>query len=81
VTFDPWLIRHLHQLGDFYALSRFADVEQGLADHDMFSSARGVILEMIKANIAFPRGVFICEDPPVHSAHRGVLSRCLPRNE
>jgi cytochrome P450 len=60
---------------DFYALSRFADVEKGLADHVTFSSARGVILEMIRANIAFPRGLFICEDPPVHTAHRGVLSR------
>jgi cytochrome P450 len=60
---------------DFYALSRFVDVEKGLADHGTFSSARGVILEMIKADLAFPQGVFICEDPPVHSAHRGLLSR------
>jgi cytochrome P450 len=60
---------------DFYALSRFGDVDRGLADHGTFSSARGVILEMIKADLAFPQGVFICEDPPVHSAHRGVLSR------
>src|SRR5262245_34362897 len=60
---------------DFYAASRFDDVEQGLVDHATFSSARGVILEMIKANLDFPAGVFICEDPPVHSAHRGVLSR------
>jgi cytochrome P450 len=60
---------------DFYAVSRFDDVEQGLVDHATFSSARGVILEMIKADITFPNGVFICEDPPMHSAHRGVLSR------
>ncbi len=60
---------------DFYALSRFDDVEKGLVDHSTFSSARGVILEMIKANLAFPQGMFICEDPPAHSAHRGVLSR------
>ena len=59
----------------FYALSRFDDVEKGLVDHATFSSARGVILEMIQANIAFPQGVFICEDPPVHSAHRGLLAR------
>ncbi|HVM67494.1 MAG TPA: cytochrome P450 [Acidimicrobiales bacterium] len=60
---------------DFYAVSRFDDVEKGLVDHITFSSARGVILEMIRADIDFPPGVFICEDPPVHSAHRGVLSR------
>jgi len=60
---------------DFYAMSRFDDVERGLVDHTSFSSARGVILEMIKADMAFPHGVFICEDPPVHTAHRGVLSR------
>ena len=37
---------------DFYALSRFADVNKALVDHDTFSSARGAILELIKANMA-----------------------------
>jgi cytochrome P450 len=60
---------------DFYALSRFADVEKGLLDHETYSSRQGVILEMIKQKIAFPDGFFICEDPPLHSVHRGVLSR------
>ena len=60
---------------DFYALSRFGDVEKGLVDHATFSSARGGILELIKANIDLPPGVFIFEDPPMHSAHRGLLSR------
>jgi cytochrome P450 len=60
---------------DFYALSRFEDVEKGLLDHATFSSARGGILELIKANIDLPPGVFIFEDPPMHSAHRGLLSR------
>jgi cytochrome P450 len=60
---------------DFYALSRFADVEKGLVDHATFSSAKGGILELIKANIEMPSGVFIFEDPPLHSAHRGLLSR------
>ncbi len=59
----------------FYALSRFEDVEKGLVDHVNFSSKRGGILEMIRADVDFPQGVFICEDPPVHSAHRGVVSR------
>ena len=60
---------------DFYALSRFDDVEKGLVDHATFSSARGGILELIKANLEMPPGVFIFEDPPLHSVHRGLLSR------
>jgi cytochrome P450 len=60
---------------DFYAVSRFEDVEKGLLDHETYSSARGVILEMIRQSIAFPDGFFICEDAPLHSVHRGVLAR------
>jgi cytochrome P450 len=60
---------------DFYAVSRFSDVEKGLVDYATFSSVRGTILEMIKGGIVFPPGVFIHEDPPLHTAHRGVLSR------
>ena len=60
---------------DFYAVSRFDDVESVLKDARTFSSARGGILELIKANIELPSGVFIFEDPPLHTAHRGVLSR------
>jgi cytochrome P450 len=60
---------------DFYALSRFDDVERGFADHGSFSSARGGVLEAIKADFRAPKGVFIMEDPPMHTAHRGVLSR------
>jgi cytochrome P450 len=59
----------------FYALSRFDDVEKAFVDHGTFSSARGGILEAIKADIDIPSGVFIWEDPPLHSAHRGLLSR------
>ena len=56
---------------DFYALSRFDDVERGFVDHDTFSSAHGGVLEAIKAEFEAPKGVFIMEDPPFHSAHRG----------
>ena len=59
----------------FYALSRFTDVEKALVDHATYSSANGVILEMIQQHISFPDGFFICEDPPLHSVHRGVLAR------
>lgn len=60
---------------DFYALSRFADVNQALVDYQTFSSARGVILELIKANIDIPPGMLLFEDPPVHDIHRKLLAR------
>ena len=60
---------------DFYALSRFADVDRALVDHDTFSSARGAIIELIKANIDIPPGVLIFEDPPIHDVHRKLLAR------
>jgi cytochrome P450 len=60
---------------DFYALSRFSDVERGLTDKDAFSSSRGDILEYIKANTPVPKGMFIWEDPPSHTMHRAILSR------
>jgi cytochrome P450 len=60
---------------DFYAVSRFADVEAVLKDPGTYSSARGGILELIKMDMELPSGVFIFEDPPLHTAHRSVLSR------
>src|SRR2546423_1227847 len=60
---------------DFYAVSRFADVERGFADAKRFISSRGGILELIKANIEMPPGTLIFEDPPVHTIHRRLLSR------
>lgn len=60
---------------DFYALSRYADVDDAIVDYQTFSSARGAILELIRANIDMPPGVLIFEDPPVHNIHRKLLSR------
>ncbi len=60
---------------DFYAFSRFADVDKGLVDHGAFSSARGIILELIKANLDIPPGMLIMEDPPIHDVHRKLLAR------
>lgn len=60
---------------DFYALSRFADVNRGIVDYETFSSAKGAILELIKANIDIPPGVLLFEDPPLHDVHRKLLSR------
>jgi len=60
---------------DFYALSRFDDVQRGLNDRQTFISGRGGILELIRADIEMPSGVLIFEDPPIHTLHRGLLSR------
>jgi cytochrome P450 len=60
---------------DFYAVSRYTDVEQGLRDANTYSSGRGDILEIIKSNAQFPRGIFIMEDPPLHTVHRSVVSK------
>ena len=60
---------------DFYAVSRYEDVERGLGDRDTFISGRGGVLEIIKDNVPIPPGVFIFEDPPLHTIHRGLLTR------
>jgi cytochrome P450 len=60
---------------DFWALSRFDDVERALVDWRTYSSAKGTVLELIKANLEMPPGSIIFEDPPEHDVHRGILSR------
>jgi cytochrome P450 len=60
---------------DFFAVSRFDDVERGLVDARRYISGRGGILEIIKANIEMPPGTLIFEDPPAHTIHRSLLSR------
>jgi cytochrome P450 len=60
---------------DFYAVSRWADVDRGLSDWQTYSSARGGILELIKSGIEIPPGTLIFEDPPVHDIHRSLLAR------
>jgi cytochrome P450 len=60
---------------DFFALTRFGDVERGLVDWKTYISGKGSVLEMIKANIEMPPGMILMEDPPAHDVHRGLLSR------
>jgi cytochrome P450 len=60
---------------DFWALSRFDDVERGLVDWQTLSSARGDILEVIQSGVDLPSGVVLFEDPPQHTMHRGLMSR------
>jgi cytochrome P450 len=59
---------------DFYALSLGEDIDRGLSDWRTFSSARGPILEVIKANIEIPPGTLLMEDPPAHDIHRRLLA-------
>ncbi|MGV0718665.1 cytochrome P450 [Mycolicibacterium sp. XJ662] len=60
---------------DFYALSRFEDVNKGVIDHETFISGRGALLEIIKSGMEIPPGTLIFEDPPIHNIHRNLLSR------
>ena len=60
---------------DFYALSRWDDVEPALVDWETYRSGRGSVLELIRANMEIPPGIILFEDPPVHDVHRGLLSR------
>jgi cytochrome P450 len=62
---------------DFYALSRYGEVERALKETEALSSARGTILEIIKANAKMPESVFIFQDPPVHTAYRTLLQRAM----
>lgn len=60
---------------DFYAVSRYSDVQKCFLDHETFISGRGGILELIKENVKMPPGTFIFEDPPLHTAHRRIVQR------
>lgn len=60
---------------DFYALSRFEDVNKAVIDHHTFISGRGALLEIIKSGMEIPPGTLIFEDPPIHNIHRNLLSR------
>lgn len=60
---------------DFYALSRFDDVEKALIDWQSYISGKGTLIEIIKSGQAIPPGNVLFEDPPAHDLHRGLMSR------
>ena len=62
---------------DFYAVSRFDDVNRALVDNQTFSSAKGVVLEILKSGMEIPPGTLVFEDPPIHDIHRNLLSRAF----
>ena len=41
----------------------------------VFSNTRSDILDIIKAGVELPPGVLLFEDPPLHTMHRGLMSR------
>jgi len=64
---------------EFFALSRFEDVEACERDVTTYLSGKGSVLEAIQAvlqlGVEIPPGIILFEDPPAHTAHRGLLSR------
>ena len=72
---------YYNQRYEFYALSRFDDVEHCTKDWETYISSKGTILELIKSDMEIPPGSIIFEDPPTHHIHRRLLSRVFtPRN-
>ncbi len=66
---------YYNETHDFYALSRFDDVERCSVDWRTYISGKGSVLEAIKSGMEMPPGVILFEDPPAHDVHRGLLSR------
>ncbi len=60
---------------DFWMLTRHGDVEKALVNWPVFTSTRSDILDVIRSGYDLPGGVIMFEDPPVHTTHRGLMSR------
>src|SRR6478735_2278140 len=61
---------------DFWALSRYADVEAAHRDPATFSSASGTVLEMMGSDLS-GSGQIIFMDPPSHTILRALVSRAF----
>ena len=60
----------------FYALTRADDVERSFTDPKRLINGHGAVVDfVILPDIKFPPGMFIFEDAPQHTKHRGLLSR------
>ena len=55
---------------DFYAVSRYDDVERCSVDWRTYISGKGSVVEMIKSGMEMPPGNILFEDPPAHDMHR-----------
>ena len=60
---------------DFYALSRWDDVQRAHVNRETFISGRGGTLDILKGGFEILPGTVIFEDPPTHTIHRALLSR------
>jgi cytochrome P450 len=64
---------------NFYAVSRFEDAERVMVDRDTYISSKGMVYNImpyvISGDVEIPKGLFICEDAPLHTVHRGLVSR------
>lgn len=61
---------------DFWAYSRFADVEAAHRDPATYSSAHATVLELMSADFG-DTGQMIFMDPPEHTIHRQLVSRAF----
>ena len=60
---------------NFYALSRHEDLGKVLTDRETFISGKGMVYNIISNDVEMPAGLFINEDPPMHTMHRSIVSR------
>jgi cytochrome P450 len=62
---------------DFYALTRFDDVETAHRDPATFSSAHGTVLELMGPEPIINAEMMIFSDPPLHTRLRSLASRAF----
>lgn len=62
---------------DFYALSRFHDVEAATMDPKTFSSAHGTVLELMNETPFGDGALMLFLDPPAHTYVRRLVSRAF----
>jgi len=60
---------------DFWAVSRHADMVAVLQDRETYISGKGMVLNVVRSDYPSMPGMFINEDPPLHTLHRGIVSR------
>jgi cytochrome P450 len=61
---------------DFWAVSRFGDVQAASADPKTFLSSRGTVLELMGSDMADMK-IIIFMDPPEHDSLRALVSRAF----
>ena len=60
---------------EFFAVSRYEDVERCLVNWKTYISGKGSVLDAIKLDIPIMPGNILMEDPPEHDMHRALMSR------